>query len=166
MRSKPPKILVATTTLAQGVNVGVSSVIVATPYIGKETIDKRDFWNICGRAGRAFVDGEGKILYAIDDTRERWRIQKDEALARSYFGSGASDRVESGLLFVVRLLCRIAALAGVSFDLLLEMAANNDFSGLGDNGKACAEICELFDDELLALHVDPMVNPSADDPAV
>jgi hypothetical protein len=166
MRSKPPKILVATTTLAQGVNVGVSSVIVATPYIGKETIDKRDFWNICGRAGRAFVDGEGKVLYAIDDTRERWQIQKDEALARSYFGSGASDRVESGLLFVVRLLCRIAAQAGVSFDLLLEMAANNDFSGLGDNGKACAEICELFDDELLALHVDPMVNPSADDPAV
>jgi Lhr-like helicase len=76
MRSKPPKIIIATTTLAQGVNVGISSVIVATPYIGqKTTIDKRDFWNICGRAGRAFVDGEGKILYAIDETRERWQIE-------------------------------------------------------------------------------------------
>ena len=69
MRSKPPKIIIATTTLAQGVNVGISSVIVATPYISQTTIDKRDFWNICGRAGRAFVDGEGKVLYAIDDTR-------------------------------------------------------------------------------------------------
>ena len=73
MRSKPPKIIIATTTLAQGVNVGISSVIVSTPYIGENTtIDKRDFWNICGRSGRAFVDGEGKILYAIDDTREPW----------------------------------------------------------------------------------------------
>jgi replicative superfamily II helicase len=41
MRSKPPKIIIATTTLAQGVNVGITSVIVATPYIGRNTIDRR-----------------------------------------------------------------------------------------------------------------------------
>ena len=56
MRTKPPRIIIATTTLAQGVNVGISSVIVATPYFDKNAIDKRDFWNICGRARRAFVD--------------------------------------------------------------------------------------------------------------
>lgn len=165
MRSKAPKIIVATTTLAQGVNVGISSVIVATPYIGQRTIDKRDFWNICGRAGRAFVDGEGKILYAIDDTRERWQVKKDEDLARSYFNAGAGDRVESGLLFVVRVLRRIAGQAGVSFEVLLELAANNDFSRLGDSGRTCEEICDLLDDELLALHADPVVNPGADEPA-
>ena len=166
MRSEPPKIIVATTTLAQGVNVGISSVIVATPYIGdRKIIDKRDFWNICGRAGRAFVDGEGKILYAIDETRERWQTEKDEALARSYFDAGAGDRVESGLLFVVRRLRRIADRAGVSFELLLELAANNDFSRLADAAKTCEEICDLLDDELLALHVDPVVNPGADEPA-
>ncbi|WP_437317442.1 DEAD/DEAH box helicase [Sorangium sp. So ce385] len=167
MRSKPPKIIVATTTLAQGVNVGVSSVIVYTPYIGdKSTIDKRDFWNICGRAGRAFVDGEGKILYAIDDTRERWQIKKDESLARSYFGAGVGDRVESGLLFVVQLLRRIAGQAGVSFEVLLELAASNDFSSLGSESKAIEEICDLLDDELLALHADPVVNGEASEPEV
>ena len=166
MRSKPARIIVATTTLAQGVNVGISSVIVATPYIGKKTIDKRDFWSICGRAGRAFVDGEGKILYAIDDTGEGWQIRKDEALARSYFAAGVGDRVESGLLFVVRLLRRIAGQAGVPFEVLLELAANNDFSRLGDRAKNFEAICDLLDDELLALHVDPAVNPGAGEPAV
>jgi hypothetical protein len=165
IRSKPPRIIVATTTLAQGVNIGISTVVIATPYISQRTIDKRDFWNICGRAGRAFVDGEGKILYAIDDTRERWQIQKDESLARSYFDAGTGDRVESGLLFVVRLLRRIAGKAGVSFDVLLELAANNDFSRLGENAKACGEICDLFDDELLALHSDPLVNPGVGESA-
>lgn len=166
MRSKPPKIIIATTTLAQGVNVGISSVIVATPYIGNEmTIDKRDFWNICGRAGRAFVDGEGKILYAIDDTRHRWQSERDEALARSYFGGVVGDRVESGILFVVRELRRIAYQAGVSFDLLIELAANNDFSRLGDSAPTCEVICDLVDDELLALEGDPIVNPAAEEPA-
>lgn len=163
MRAEPPKIIIATTTLAQGVNVGISSVIVATPYIGKETIDKRDFWNICGRAGRAFVDGEGKILYAIDDTRKRWQIRKDEELAHSYFNAGGGERVESGLLFIVSLLRRIAANAGVSFDVLLELAANNDFSSLGEKAQDCEEICDLLDDELLALHADPVVNPAAEE---
>ncbi len=72
MRSMPPKIIIASTTLGQGVNISISSVVVATPYIGRKPIDHRDFWNICGRAGRAFVDGEGKILYAIDETKKPW----------------------------------------------------------------------------------------------
>lgn len=166
MRAKPPRIIVATTTLAQGVNVGISSVIVATPYISEQKIDKRDFWNICGRAGRAFVDGEGKILYAIDDTRNPRQIKKDENLARFYFDADTSDRVESGLLFVVGALRTLARAAGVSFDTLLELAANNDFSRLGGEAKTCEAICELFDDELLTLHVDPIVNPNGDKPDV
>jgi hypothetical protein len=165
MRSKPPKIIIATTTLAQGVNVGISSVIIANPYTGQSPIDKRDFWNICGRAGRAFVDGEGKILYTIDDTRKPCEIKKDELLARSYFASSTSDRVESGLLFVLCELRRIAGKAGVSFDRLLELAANNDFVGLGDNAKICEEKCDLIDDALLALHEDPLANLEGGDPA-
>ena len=167
MRAYPPKIIIATTTLGQGVNVGISSVVVATPYIGNnKTINKRDFWNICGRAGRAFVDGEGKILYAIDETRSRQKIRKDKKLARYYFDTTIRDRIESGLLFVVNLLRQIAARAGVSFEVLLELVANNDFSRLGESSESCEKILDLLDDELLALHGDPVVNPSGEDPAV
>lgn len=166
MRAKPPRIIIATTTLAQGVNVGISSVIVATPEMGQDAIiDKRDFWNICGRAGRAFVDGEGKILYAIDDTRERWQVQKDERRVQYYFEAGAGDRVESGLLAVVSEIHSIAEQAQVPFDLLLELAAENDFSPLGNVAGDCERLCDLVDDGLLALHEDPVANPMHQDPA-
>ena len=35
---------------------------------GQDLITSRDFWNIAGRAGRAFVDHEGKILISLDNT--------------------------------------------------------------------------------------------------
>ncbi len=165
MRAKPPRIIIATTTLAQGVNVGISSVIIATPYVDQSTISKRDFWNICGRAGRAFVDGEGKILYAIDETRKPWQIEQDEALARFYFDIESSDRAESGLLFIVGQLRELAAKAKVPFDILLELAANNDFSKLGVSAPYFERLCDFLDDELLALHTDPLVNPLDEEPA-
>lgn len=164
MRSHPPKIIIATTTLGQGVNVGISSVIISTPYIGQNmTIDKRDFWNICGRAGRAFVDGEGKILYAIDDTRSLRQIRNDETLARTYFDTSKMDRVESGLLYIINFLRRIADRAGVPFDVLIELSANNDFEKVGDEEECFEAILDLIDDGLLALHEDASINQSDDE---
>lgn len=149
-----PRIIVATTTLGQGVNIGISSVIVATTSIGnKLQISKRDFWNICGRAGRAFVDGEGKLLFAIDGTRKPWQIRKDEENARSYFDIQHLDKVESGLLLVVRALRKLAAEGGVTFDLLLELVANNTLERCGTTKERIQAILDLVDDQLLALHV-------------
>ncbi|NOT60434.1 MAG: DEAD/DEAH box helicase, partial [Acidobacteria bacterium] len=164
MRRGTPKIIIATKTLAQGVNVGVSSVIVASPYIHEDKkISTQDFWNICGRAGRAFVDGEGKVLYAIDHKREDWQIRNDECLAQSYFHKSVSDPVKSGLLAAVNELRNIALQAGATFEVLLELAANNDFSILGNNASRCTELCDYVDDELLALHIDAVINPSAEE---
>lgn len=165
MRSTPPKIIIASSTLAQGVNVGISSVIVATPYQGRNPIDHRDFWNICGRAGRAFVDGEGKILYTIDETRKRWQVRKDRELAEKYFNTHESDPVESGLLYVLNGLRRIAQRAGVDFTQLMTMVAENDFSDLGEeNAGLCSWILDLIDDGILALQEDDIVNPDSEGP--
>ncbi len=165
MRSAPPRIIVATSTLGQGVNVGISSVIVANPYQGeKNPIDKRTFWNICGRAGRAFVDGEGKILYAIDDTKKD-SVRYNERLASAYFRGVASDRVESGILFLMGLLHSIARRTGVEFEYLLELVAENDFSHFGEHAFQVEGLCDLVDDELLAIHLDPSINPENREPA-
>ena len=154
MAKHPPRIIVATTTLGQGVNIGVSSVIVATTYIGANLqIKKRDFWNICGRAGRAFVDGEGKILFAIDGTRSAWNIRNDEATAANYFDIVRLDRVDSGLLQVVQHMHSIASSAGIPFATLLEMAANDNFDRCGDYSVNVEEVMDWIDDQLLALHV-------------
>lgn len=160
MRSKAPRVIIATTTLGQGVNIGISSVIIASPYIyNDKTIDHRDFWNICGRAGRAFVDGEGKILYTIDETRKRWQINKDRQLAENYFNISNSNMVESGLLFVINGIYSVSQRAGVSFEQLLEMVAENDFSDIGEKSKLCNYIIDLIDDGLLAFQEDEKINP-------
>ncbi|MGE4285099.1 MAG: DEAD/DEAH box helicase [Phycisphaerae bacterium] len=167
MRSKPPKVIIATTTLGQGVNIGISSVIIASPYIyNDKTIDHRDFWNICGRAGRAFVDGEGKILYAIDETRKGWQIRKDQQLAEGYFNTANANPVESGLLFVINGMYSVAERVGVDFTQLLEMVAENDFSALGDKSQICSYIIDLIDGGLLAFQEDARVNPNETNPEV
>lgn len=167
MRSKPPKIIIASSTLAQGVNIGVSTVIVATPFKSDQPIDHRDFWNICGRAGRAFVDGEGKILYAIDETRQGWQVRRDQDLAAGYFDRSKSNPVESGLLFAIGIIHQIAESSRVDFEHLMTMVAENDFSNLGEQySSSCMEIMDLIDDGLLALHQDSYINPNSDGPEV
>lgn len=151
---QPPRIIVATTTLGQGVNIGITSVIIATTFIGaKLQISKRDFWNICGRAGRAFVDGEGKVLFAIDATRSPWQVKNDEEIAAKYFDLAHLDHVASGLLQVVRALRRIAGSVGVSFDVLLQLAANDSFDRCGQEKARIEKGLDWIDDQLLALHI-------------
>lgn len=149
----PPKIIVATTTLGQGVNIGISSVIISTPWIGKMKITKRDFWNICGRAGRAFVDGEGKVLFAIDMTKDKWQIRNSEEDSKHYFDRSHLDQVESGLLQLVVYLFRVAANVGISFEALLELVANNGFDRLQNHKQDVETMLDWIDDQLLALHI-------------
>lgn len=61
MRNDKPLVIISTSILGQGVNLGVSTVIFSTIVQSGSYITGRDFWNI---AGRAFVDHEAKILVA------------------------------------------------------------------------------------------------------
>ena len=89
MRNEKPYIIIATSTLGQGVNLGVSSVIFSTLFQPKGAeqvpIEHGDFWNIAGRAGRAFVDHEGKILIALDKTKSTWHTTRDTKLIEGFF---------------------------------------------------------------------------------
>lgn len=67
------RILVATTSLAQGVNFPVSSVVLAThqlyqPWGGRQDMPPEAFWNIAGRAGRIFQETLGLVVFgSVDD---------------------------------------------------------------------------------------------------
>lgn len=160
MRSKPPKLIIASSTLGQGVNVGISTVIVSTPYYSDEAISNRDFWNICGRAGRAFSDVEGKILYAIDTNtnrkRSQWHVNKDRELAQNYFDNRQMEKVRSGLLAALMTICRIAKRTGTDFTMLVETIANDFIEGNIDDhsSKRLNSIFDYIDDGLLAMHED------------
>jgi hypothetical protein len=156
MRSKAPTIIIASSTLGQGVNIGISTVIVNSPYYSDAPISARDFWNICGRAGRAYSDAEGKILYAIDMQRKKWQVDKDRQLAEFYFQRTGIEEVKSGLTMLLRCICHVATKAGVDFNNLLELIAN-DFKTKKLDEKTVQYLMTLFDlidDELLAMHSD------------
>lgn len=63
-------IVCGTTTLAQGVNFPISTVIIETLRKGEVKLTYSDFWNIAGRAGRALMDTLGVIAFPVDK-RER-----------------------------------------------------------------------------------------------
>lgn len=156
MRNDKPLVIISTSTLGQGVNLGVSSVVFSTIYQGENLITARDFWNIAGRAGRAFVDHEGKILVARDtsDTstlKARNKIEWYEKTIKNFFNKEEIDIASSGILALVRALYRVTAEGGIELDTLLQLISENKIEDIGENAKELDNILDWIDDTLLAL---------------
>lgn len=150
MRSEKPRVIIATSTLGQGVNLGVSTVIFSTLYQAGNPITKRDFWNIAGRAGRAFVDHEGKILVAQDIANQnRNRIRWEKNFISEYLDKNNIDKAESGFLALVRELKNIALINGLSFDVLINLLSENRIEEIDEQ---LNDRLDWIDDGLLSLH--------------
>lgn len=93
-------ILVSTSTLGQGVNLPVKTAIIyslerrypdpTTNRMKTGQVKKRDFWNICGRAGRAGKETEGQIVFVNNSTT-------DNKLFREFRDENNIEVVESPL---------------------------------------------------------------------
>ena len=69
-------VLVATTTIAQGVNFPVSGVVLAShQYPYGEDMPPEDFWNIAGRAGRVDQGDIGIVALAAGGPKKRQQIE-------------------------------------------------------------------------------------------
>ena len=152
MRSDKAPIIIATSTLGQGVNLGVSTVIYSTFYQGGNPILPRDFWNIAGRAGRAFVDNEGKILVALDINKKKWQIKKDKKYIATYFDKNKIDVTKSGILLLINYIKKIASKNGVSFQQLIELISENKLEDIGEVSENINKQLDWLDDTLLSLH--------------
>ncbi len=104
------RVLVSTNTLGQGVNLPVRHVIVhsVSRWIEgrteedqgrSESIKVRDYWNICGRAGRAGNETEGQIFHLVETAR-------DEELLQAY---ARRDAMEPTISALFALLAELAA---------------------------------------------------------
>ncbi|AHI20849.1 MULTISPECIES: DEAD/DEAH box helicase [Actinomycetes] len=114
------KVTVSSPTLAQGLNLSASALVMHSLWRNRELIKASEFRNIVGRAGRAFVDSVGLVVHPIfkDVSRGRrnWgQLVKDTALRD----------MESGLLqLVANLFARMQAKHGLrDLDSLLEYVA-------------------------------------------
>jgi replicative superfamily II helicase len=76
-RSGALQILVCTTTLSQGVNLPVKTLIVSHTLRDKdEYVSVRDFWNIAGRAGRANHETRGQVILVESPTGSEAQRQR------------------------------------------------------------------------------------------
>lgn len=95
------KITISSPTLAQGLNLTASALVFHGLYRNKELIDTSEFRNVIGRAGRAFIDVEGQVLYPMfDKIEKRGRDWKD------LIEDTNNKEMESGLLLLVRYLLK------------------------------------------------------------
>lgn len=87
------KVVAATTTLAQGMNFPIATVVfqgMAVPQEGRYSRDMSasEFWNIAGRAGRALVDKEGHVIAVCsnDEQEQQFRgylLNRNEEIVSS-----------------------------------------------------------------------------------
>lgn len=88
-RSGKLRILVSTNTLAQGVNMPIKTAIIYSlerrwiddapgkdGSIHTSKVPKRDFWNICGRAGRAGLETEGQIVFVVISENDQRLVEE------------------------------------------------------------------------------------------
>lgn len=150
LRKGKAKYIYATNTLAQGVNLGVSTLIVTNVTLGYgEYLSTNDFWNMAGRTGRSFIDTEGKILFVCDCTRDEKKSRKQ---AGRYMDIVATERATSGVYTYLHRLCEIQRTTGIDFELFLELITENQYVDLPQFGNiGWAEFFELMDDSLLTL---------------
>lgn len=86
--------LVATTTIAQGINFPVSVVVMgAYNYPFRGPMPVRDFWNLAGRVGRAGQDNMGWVGIAVRN--------EQDLLAAGEYVRKASDELRSQLTNVI-----------------------------------------------------------------
>lgn len=175
LRSGDCPVTIASPTLAQGLNLAASVLLVPSIWRNQEIIPAVEFANVAGRAGRAFVDVEGIVLHIVwEDTPrdERRALHNWQQLVTA----AKAPRVVSGLLILAEnIYRRIAQTAGVSPDEVVDYLTGHaeawdfDASGNGnvnvtdkewerDIASLDAAILALLDAETLEADLNPALD--------
>jgi Lhr-like helicase len=102
------KVIVASPTLSQGLNLNAAVLLVPALYRSGTLIKGEEFANVAGRAGRAFVDVEGLIVHTVFD-RVDWRAR----VWRGLVASAKARTLKSGLIQIVAVILLRLAREGV-----------------------------------------------------
>jgi len=155
LRAREVPIVIASPTLAQGLNLSASSLLIYHLRRNQKLIGGEEFGNVIGRAGRARVDIDGQILYVCFEPTQQhlkeWRNLKAAARERS---------ILSGLYSLLGLiLARLRERFNLNVDELLEYVAghSNAWDQAFDEpleeaeGRPADELLSSLDTALLAL---------------
>jgi hypothetical protein len=122
LRDRVLKVRISSPTLAQGLNLSATAVVMHSLYRQGEKIKVSEFKDVIGRAGRAYVDVEGLVLYAIFEDAKNKKHNEWVGLIEDL---GARE-MESGLIqLIASLLRRMHARIGGNLDQLIGYVVNN-----------------------------------------
>lgn len=114
------KVIAASPTLSQGLNLNAAVLLVPALYRAAEKIKGEEFANVAGRAGRAFVDVEGLIVHVMFDKID-WRKKEWGSLV----ASAKARTLKSGLIQIVaEILARLSREGVLDRDDAWEYLAN------------------------------------------
>lgn len=121
LRSNILKVTISSPTLAQGLNLSATAVVMHSLHRTGTIIDISEFKNVIGRAGRAYVDVEGIVLFPMFDEIPRKRSNWEKLI-----NDLGARNMESGLVqLVTALLSRMIAQVGGDLNQIIDYVANN-----------------------------------------
>lgn len=121
LRDNILKVTISSPTLAQGLNLSATAVVMYSLSRSGKRIEISEFKNVIGRAGRAYVDVEGIVLFPMFD-----KIPKKRRVWEGLISDLGARDMESGLVSLVEvLLRRMHARIGGDLDQLVEYVVNN-----------------------------------------
>ena len=115
------KVTISSPTLAQGLNLSATALVMYSLHRNRKRIENSEFRNVTGRAGRAYVDMEGIVLFPMFD-----KIAKRRRDWEALITDARTREMESGLVQLVdALLTRMHARIGGDLGQLREYVVNN-----------------------------------------
>jgi superfamily II DNA/RNA helicase len=145
MKEGLARVVVCTSTLAQGVNLPIRYLIVTSAMQGSERIKTRDFHNLLGRAGRAGMHTEGTVIFSdpnIFDLRnsrnEGWRWPITKAL----LDPSKSEECRSSLLSVLDPI--LSADGELSFRLKVSALVSTYIAGASGLHRLAKRLAEKY----------------------
>ncbi len=166
-RTDAVRLIVATTTLGQGVNLPIKTVLVRGLHIDKDrTVSAMTFWNICGRAGRGMRENEGQVLFCVDRTKTKPQLRSLERSIRQVLDTLHQATVVSGLLQVLKRIAEAWRAAHPVADLgeLCLYLAQDKFEWVPDEDREnLPGVVDALDGHLLALSEEFALDPASPD---
>ena len=143
LRSDDWPLVIASPTLAQGLNLSASVLLIPSIWRNRNIIPSTEFANVAGRAGRAFADLEGLVVHIVWEN-VAWRRRNALANWGDLVKSTGRMRVVSGLLeLTIRICTMISDQANVPFEEVLDYITSNegawDFHPSPDSGNNRSE---------------------------
>lgn len=156
IRNNIMKLIIATDTLAEGINIPVKTLIIkdierySTVTERREPISTKTFWNVIGRAGRAGIENEGTVLLYLD--KNKTNNKDKEKKLKEFINSYENNEVKSSLYSIINKIILEYNMLGIDLDEHMHYNIYDSNQNLdNDEFKTINKYLRQLDSQLLAI---------------